>query len=503
MEKPQPVGSADEALPAAIYARISRDKAGAGLGVDRQEADCRALAERLGWDVVAVFVDNDISAYDRRKVRPEYRAMLEAVRTGKVRGIVAWHPDRLHRRAAELEEFITVAEAHSLEIQTVQAGSYDLATPAGRMVARMLGAAAQHEVDHSRERVQRAKEQAAASGKYRGGIRPFGFEKDGVTVRESEAQIIRDATKGVLAGRTLAALTRELNERGVQTSGRSATWKYGALRDMLIRPRNAGLLARGLPGKTGQSYEFQVLGPASWPAIVSEDEWRALVALVTDPSRRTTPSNETKWLGSGIYRCGVPIVDESGQERPCGATLRATPHGGTYARQYQRRYLYRCSESAHLTIGQKQTDEYVRDMIAELVRDPRIVAAMSPGTPDLAADREQRSALAARLEAFESDYALGNITGPQLAKATATVEAELAKVDARLAKGLSRSASSSVLRAPDPGQAFLDAQIDIQRAVLASALRVEVLPALSRGSKWSAERLRIHTVGPEGMEHPR
>jgi DNA invertase Pin-like site-specific DNA recombinase len=491
MEERQTAGSAQKGLPAAIYARISRDKAGAGLGVDRQEADCRALAERLGWDVVAVFVDNDISAYDRRKVRPEYRSMLEAVRTGQVRGVVAWHPDRLHRRAAELEEFIAVAEAHSLEIQTVQTGSYDLATSSGRMVARMLGAAAQHEVDHSRERVQRAKEQAAASGKYRGGIRPFGFEKDGVTIRESEAQVIRDATKAVLAGRTLAALTRELNERGVQTSGRSETWKYGALRDMLIRPRNAGLLARGLPGKKGQSYEFQVLGPASWPAIVSEDEWRALVGLVTDPSRRLTPSNETKWLGSGIYRCGVPVVDEHGQEHPCGGTLRATPHGGTYARQYERRYLYRCTESAHLTVGQKQTDEYVRGVVAELVRDPRIVAAMSPGTPDLAADREKRSTLSARLEAFETDYALGNITGTQLAKATATVEAELVKVDARLAKGLSRSASSSVLRASDPGQAFLDAPIDVQRAVLASVLRVEVLPALSRGSKWSPERLRV------------
>lgn len=204
-----------------------------------------------------------------------------------------------------------------------------------------------------------------------------------------------------------------------------------------------------------------------------------------------TPSNETKWLGSGIYRCGVPVVDENGHEHSCGGTLRATPHGGTYARQYERRYLYRCTESAHLTIGQKQTDEYVRGVVAELVRDPRIVAAMSPGTPDLAADREKRAALSARMEAFETDYALGNVTGTQLAKATATVEAELAKVDARLTKGLSRSASSSVLRAPDPGRAFLEAPIDVQRAVLSSIIRVDVLPAATRGSKWSAERLNI------------
>ena len=39
----------------AIYTRISNDREGGGLGVARQEVDCRALAERLGWDVVDVY----------------------------------------------------------------------------------------------------------------------------------------------------------------------------------------------------------------------------------------------------------------------------------------------------------------------------------------------------------------------------------------------------------------------------------------------------------------
>ncbi|NYI46303.1 DNA invertase Pin-like site-specific DNA recombinase [Nocardioides aromaticivorans] len=51
---------------AAIYTRISQDRTGAGLGVDRQEQDCRAKAEELGLDVVAVFSDNDTSAYRPR-----------------------------------------------------------------------------------------------------------------------------------------------------------------------------------------------------------------------------------------------------------------------------------------------------------------------------------------------------------------------------------------------------------------------------------------------------
>lgn len=34
---------------AAIYCRISDDREGAGLGVARQDVDCREQADRLGW----------------------------------------------------------------------------------------------------------------------------------------------------------------------------------------------------------------------------------------------------------------------------------------------------------------------------------------------------------------------------------------------------------------------------------------------------------------------
>ena len=469
-----------EALPAAIYCRISRDRAGAGLGVERQESDCRALAERLGWDVVGVFVDNDISAYSGAP-RPEYRSMMEAIRAGQVRGVVAWHTDRLHRRATELEEFVTVAEAHNLQVQTVTAGTVDLSSASGRMIARMLGAAAQHEVDHARERMRRAKAQMAADGQYRGGMRPYGFEKDGVTVREDEAQVLRDATKAILAGRSLAAVARELNEQG-KTTSRDKPWTYGRLRDVLVRPRNAGLIARGRVGRATEP--LQIVGPASWPAVVDEDTWRALYDTLTDPSRRNQDGNETRWLGSGIYLCGI-----------CGSSLRPAPYGGTAkSPNRRRRHLYRCVTSAHLTVSTHATDDFVRETVADLVRDPRVVAAMSPSDAHLSADRERRVVLAARLEAFESDYAAGTITGAQLQRATQAVTSELEKVDARLASALRRSTASGVANAPDPGQAFLDAPIDIQRAVVAAVLKVEVLPAGRRTGVWSADRIRLSPV---------
>ena len=58
-------------LRAGIYARISSDREGEGLGVARQLEDCRRLAEARGWTVVERYVDQDVSAYTG-KLRPEY-----------------------------------------------------------------------------------------------------------------------------------------------------------------------------------------------------------------------------------------------------------------------------------------------------------------------------------------------------------------------------------------------------------------------------------------------
>lgn len=478
---------------AAIYCRMSKDREGGGLGVDRQEKDCRELADRLEWEVVGVFVDNDISAYSG-KIRPQYRAMLDAVEGGQVTGIIAWHSDRLHRRAVELEEFVGLAEGHHLQVQTVTAGTVDLTTASGRMVARMLGAAAQHEVDHARERMRRAKAQAAASGKYRGGPRPYGYEADGVTIREDEAQVIRDATAAVLAGRSMHAIARELNAKGLRTStGRP--WSQPRIRDVLIRPRNAGLIHTGrVDGRTENRdgrEEFRVVGKAEWDPIVSEDEWRAVHTLLVDPSRRTNIVNEPKWLLSNIALCG---------REGCDSKMRATSNlwrqtSKNPKKPRVRRSNYRCREHNHLTIDAEKTDAWVREVVAEMVRDERIVAALTQGSGDaIAADRERRKQLVLRLEQTDHDYDDDLIDARRYRAKADRITAEIAEVDERMATDLQQSATAKIMNAPDPGAAFLAAPLDVQRAVVRSVLVITVLPAPKRGGSWTDERLRLEPI---------
>ena len=78
------------ATTAAIYTRISQDSTGQQLGVTRQLEDCRALADQLGWRVVARYDDNDISAYSGKR-RPGFEAMLTAMKVGEFGAVICWH----------------------------------------------------------------------------------------------------------------------------------------------------------------------------------------------------------------------------------------------------------------------------------------------------------------------------------------------------------------------------------------------------------------------------
>ena len=47
-------------IRAGLYLRISRDRPQLRLAVHRQEDDCREAAQRLGWSVAQVYIDNGL-----------------------------------------------------------------------------------------------------------------------------------------------------------------------------------------------------------------------------------------------------------------------------------------------------------------------------------------------------------------------------------------------------------------------------------------------------------
>jgi site-specific DNA recombinase len=437
---------------AAIYTRISSDREGAGLGVERQEADCRALAEQLGWEIVAVHSDNDLSAYSG-KPRPGYEALLADLRADVADAVICWHTDRLHRRPVELEDYIAVCEPRGVPTMTVKAGPLDLATPAGRMVARQLGAVGRYEVEHMIERQQRARLQAATAGKWGGGRRPFGYEADGVTVRKAEADALRWAASQVLAGASLNAIVARLNDRGVRTAT-GKPWQPTELRRALVRPRNAGLMV----------HRGQVVGEAGWPAILDEDTWRGVCAVLEDPGRRTNTTVARRWLLSGLARCGV-----------CGDTVRSF---SASAQRRKTKPVYTCRTGKHVIRDAAEVDAFVEAVILERLSRPDARELLVPDRQADAASLHLRdAALAERLVELGRLYGDGTIDAPQLQAATAAIRAQRQKITAQLAAASRGSVLAGVADAPDPAKVWKGLDLSRKRAIIDTLATVAILPA--------------------------
>lgn len=380
-------------MKAAIYARISKDRVGAGLGVDRQLRDCRDLADQLGLDVVREYTDNDLSAYSG-KPRPGYAALLAAIEAGDVRAVVCWHPDRLHRSPTELERYIDVCQPSGVPTHCVRAGELDLSTASGRMAARIHGAVARHDSEHMSERIQAKKLELARAGKFRGGPRPFGYEADGVTLVEQEAAAISDGTRAILSGLSVAGLARRWNEHGPRPPI-AQRWTPAAVRSVLMRARNAGLV----------QHRGEIIGAGQWPAIVSEAEWRALVRLLSDPARRPKAGTSLRWQGSSLYRCGV--CDDV-------TTMRSNslwrPGQGCLVP------AYRCRASTHNTITAEPVDELVTRTLAAALRT-RAGSLLSREGDDGDAVQAELSALEERGDELAQLYGSGAITAREWATA--------------------------------------------------------------------------------------
>ena len=395
-----------------IYCRISDDKTGAKLGVQRQEEDCRALAADKGYDIVRVFQDNDISAYSG-KVRPEYAAMLKRVAAGEVDAVLCWHPDRLHRRPVELEAYIDACREGGAVTHSVKAGEMDLATDSGQMIARMLGAAARYESDTKATRIRRASEQAIRAGKWTGGTRPFGWTiTDGVPELEpGESKALSEASMRVLKGDSLGSIIRQMNDQGLTTT-RGKEWGYAQLSQTLKRPRNAGL----------SDYHGEIVGPSTFPAIVSENVWRGVCAVLGDPARRRSQSNKAVHLLAGIAQCH------------CGAYVRSATVSG---RDGQKHRIYRCvvRGPGHVSKRIEFVDHVVNTVIIS-VRSAQAAANGGDIGPDPEAERLQLEATALRKRQDEAgtQAALGKIPMQMLSNINAVIEKELATVTAEMVR---------------------------------------------------------------------
>lgn len=447
---------------AIIYARQSLDRNGEGAAVERQIADCRALAERRGWDVTEVLTDNDISASTGAK-RPGYTKLLDLMAAGTVDVVIVWHVDRLTRRLVDLEHIIALCEQTGVRLATVT-GDLDLATDTGRMLARILASVARGEVERKGARQRRANRQRAEKGHVGWTRRPFGYDREGdrIHVVDDEADLIRKAARDVLAGRPLGTIVKDWNAAGVTTTP-GGRWGTTQLRRLLMNPRHIGRAV----------YRGEDMGAGTWEPILDDDTFTRLEEILNDPGRRTSNTTERKYLLSGLMLCGV-----------CGKPCYASPYGPK-----GRRYLvYRC-HAYHLTRRLDRVDQVVEDTVKVTLTHPGIIARLTPNV-DVEALRAEVVELRERRDALAGLLAEGLMSGQAVREQAGKITTRIRAVEDAITTAVGDNPAARLAAAPDVAAAWDALDLATKRAVVETLMTVTLLPA-GKGVRFNDEHVQM------------
>lgn len=458
-----------------IYARISKEEVGSKDNCDIQASVCREWAEENNIPdglLVGVFSDPDVSISRlSKKPRQDWPKVVALIDAGQLDGVLATEVERLYRQPKEAEILIDLAHGkppRPVTILDVEGRRYDLATTNGEHDFRAHVNNASREAAKIADRSKRKKLAHAREGRPSGGTRPFGYERDLVTVCEGEAVLIRKAAERVLAGDSLRSIVAEWNAHGITTPV-GKPWARYPLKRLLLSPRIAGR----------RQHQGAVIGPATWPAILDPEQAELVRRILTDPARgaRSRVTGRS-YLLSGILECSE-----------CGTRLYGSLH--TNSRDGSKVRQYSCKRGPGF--GGCGRVHQLADPLDQLVSEAVLVALDSPGLGAALRARSQNgqeAELLARLQAGESrlaqladDYVDGTFD-------KATYIRQKARVTERLEqtrRALDRVASRRTLVALPPAgrlrAAWAAASVDQRRAIIAAVVEKVLLHPAGSGAK--------------------
>ncbi|MFJ4672992.1 recombinase family protein [Kitasatospora purpeofusca] len=364
-----------------LYARVSRKGDARRRSMEGQTAANRRRAEQLGAQVGEVFdKDDGRSAWNPRVKRHDWDRLMERLESGASSGVVVFDLARFSRRPSEGERLIEAAE-RGLIVADSEA-TYDLSTGAGRKAFRDALAAAAYYSDEISSRTKRGKREKALAGETNHSRRPFGFEQDGLTIRESEAKHLREATAQFLQGASLESITTDWNTRKITTS-LGARWTSRTVKTVLRRARNMGVI------------EYNGAEVSSLPGapIISAEDFQRMEAVFA--SRRPGRPASEKYLCSGIALCGK-----------CGNTLTGRPRSGVGPDGEPKREYLCVKRSGRggcwgIVVDGGGLDTWVRDFVVVRLSSSQNALLVSAGLAKARAAADQAAHLAEEIRQAE------------------------------------------------------------------------------------------------------
>ncbi|MDQ0283802.1 recombinase family protein [Rhodococcoides fascians] len=459
-------------MRAILYTRVSSDPSGRGRSVGEQEAECREVCAREGWDVAEVLTDNDTGASRwSGKNRPAYRDLERALQPGDV--LVTWEASRAQR---DLKAYVQLRDlcAERGVLWSYSGRTYDLTRGDDRFTTGLDALLSEKEAEQTRERVLRGVRANAAAGKPHGKL-PYGYRilRDPETGEsmtrvpdEVTAPHVREIVRRLLEGEALYAICKDFDARGIpgprpDREGNAVKWNPITMRKIAESPTYAAL----------RVHKGAVTGPATWEPLISQDDHDAILALLSDPSRSSTTGRKPAWLLTGIALCGV-----------CGGKVNRAKNRG-----YD---TYVCREGFCVTRRTTHVDKLVGEAVVRRLEKPDILELLNTTSTEGADALAESRSLRQRLDSFTDQAADGALSAAALARVEAKLLPQIAAAERR-ARSLVLPPIVAAFAGPDARVKWDAADWEPKRALVRAVVKVELLRKTTTSRHFDPESVRL------------
>lgn len=336
----------NERKTAGVYIRVStEDQAREGFSLGEQEEKLLQLCNFKDLEVYKVYKDAGISAKDMEH-RPQFQAMLQDMKEGKINYIIAYKLDRITRSVRDLEELISVLEQYNCFL-LCDRDDVNTSTANGRFFVRMLTVLSQLEIEIVSERTKFGLNGAIKSG-HIPGQRPFGYKS-----ADDKKMIIDNATRPYvekifdmyLEGKSFQQIANYFKENNIYLKKK---WRDTTIQKIIDNKIYMGDYEQYKRIGKQENLEPIVYMNVVEP-IISRAKW--------EECQRQKERNQRTYTRDRIYTFFQRLKCPD-----CGRIMKCKGSGGT-----KRKYMYYTCEHCHINFNESHVEKLLKNFIYDLL----------------------------------------------------------------------------------------------------------------------------------------
>lgn len=295
---------------AAAYVRVSTDEQ-TDYSPAAQLADIKEYATHNGYHIPEefIFMDEGISG-KRADKRPAFQAMIRQTRkkSNHIQYIIVHKFDRFARNKEDSVLYKALLKKDGVKVISVKE-PIPQDDKFAVIYESMLEAMAEYYSLNLAEEVNKTMIKKAQAGEWQA-TAPFGYknENKSLVIVPEEAKMVRYIFEQYIAGTSMFALSRQMNQMGYRTH-RGNVFEHRTIQYILNNPVYKGYL-RWTPGKKinrNFNDSASIVAKGDWEPIVSKEIWDAAAARFKSEKRtyykHKRPETEgIHWL-SGMVKC--------------------------------------------------------------------------------------------------------------------------------------------------------------------------------------------------------